>query len=102
MRIERSGTVRLGLLFLFLAACTADRPSDTRGGRAGLPVVSAANAGAGAANAPTATPGAADFEPSGPTCGSTDLQVSRVTPTVMLVVDGSSSMRTEYGSAPAI
>jgi hypothetical protein len=101
MRIERSWTVRLGLILL--AACTADRPSDDRGGgRAGLPVGSAANAGSGAAaNTPVATPSAANFEPSGPTCGSTDLQVSRVTPTVMLLVDGSSSMRTEYGNAPA-
>jgi Mg-chelatase subunit ChlD len=85
---------------LLLAACTADRPSDARhGARGGLPVGSAPNAGSGAAAATAANP--ANFEPSGPTCGSTDLQVSRVTPTVMLLVDGSSSMRTEYGNAPA-
>jgi hypothetical protein len=102
MRIETSWTARLGLLLV--AACTADRPpGDERGGaRASLPVGSAANAGSGAAaSGSVPAPTAVDLGPSGSSCASTDLQVSRVTPTVMLLVDGSSSMRTEYGNAPA-
>jgi hypothetical protein len=102
MRIARWLTVRLGMLLL--CACSGDPVDDAgRGSTSRLPVGSGDSIAAGPAApgaGPTATgqpPGM--FEPSGPTCGKTDLSVSRVVPSVMLLVDGSSSMRTAYGSA---
>jgi hypothetical protein len=102
MHVAWSFMVRL--LLLLVLACSGDPQEPTRaGGTTRLPVGTDASTGAGAGG-PSAAPNATMpgmFEPLGPTCGKTDLAVSRTVPNVMLLVDGSSSMKTSYGPAPS-
>lgn len=100
MRIARQWSVQLSVLLF--CACSADASTDTARAMALAAGSSATVPPSQIGKTPPTV--AVSSEPTGPLCGKTDLEVSKVVPQVMLLVDGSASMRTSYGtpaSAPA-
>jgi hypothetical protein len=111
MRIERWLQVAGGLTLLCLSACGSDTsgndnrnfngPGGTRSGSGGSSSGGAGNPVFSNPNAPINTGGGGKYvNQDEVTCGKSDLHASRILPSVMLVVDGSSSMQSGYGAIP--
>jgi hypothetical protein len=110
MRIERWLQLAGGLAVLCFSACSGTTGGDNRnfhgpgaGGGSG-----GSSSGGGAGNPLFSNPNAPINTGAGGkyvnqaevTCGKSDLNASRILPSVMLVVDGSSSMQSGYGAIP--
>jgi len=112
-----SGWLRTVSALLVLAGCAADAPNNGTARNAtgthlgpvgGQSSVNGSGSGAGGSSPfstdnPTGRPMEAempvnpDFDPN---CASTNVRANRILPTVMLVVDGSTSMEMPYGDPP--